>query len=124
MKAISINELIKHMNLEIIYMPTKLKKIEVAGSEASRPGLQLTGFFKVFSHERIQVIGVQESEYILSLSPELRRERLRKIFEYPIPAMVITGENPIFPEILEFSKEYERALFKTELPATKFISKL
>lgn len=124
MKAISIDELIKNMNLETVYMPPKVKSIKVAASEASRPGLQLTGFFKVFSYERIQVIGIQESEYILSLSPELRRERLRKLFEYPIPAMIITGDNPVFSEILEFSKEFERPLFKTDLPATKFISKL
>lgn len=124
MKAISIEELIKNMELETLYMPEKVKSVKVAGSAASRPGLQLTGFFKVFSHERIQVLGTQETEYILSLTPELRRERLRKIFEYPIPAMVVTGDNQIFPEVLEFSKEFERPLFKTELPATKFISKL
>lgn len=124
MKAISTEELIKHMNLEIVYMPPKTKSIKVAGSEASRPGLQLTGFFKIFSYERIQVIGVQEIEYMLSLNASLRRERLEKIFKYSIPAMVITGGNPIFPEILEFSQKFERPLFKTELPATKFISKL
>lgn len=124
MKTVSIDEIIKRMDLESVYMPSNTKSIEVAKSEASRPGLQLSGFFKVFAHERVQVIGNQEIEYMLSLSHKLRTERLRKIFEYPIPAMIITGGNQVFPEILELSKEFKRPLFKTELPATKFISKL
>lgn len=124
MKTISINEIIKNMHLETVYISKGMKNIEIAGSEASRPGLQLTGFFKIFSYERIQVIGNQELEYMLTLDLETRRERLRKIFEYKIPAMIITGGYEGFPEFLEFAEEFERPLFKTELPATKFISKL
>ena len=124
MKSISIDKLIENMKLDTVYMPDKIKKIKVSGSEASRPGLQLTGFFKIFAHEKIQVIGLQEIEYMLSLDYDLRLERLRKIFEYPIPAMVMTGNYDIFPEIIELAKEYERPLLKTELSATKFISKL
>lgn len=124
MKAIPISELTENMKLETAYMPSNMKNIKVARSEASRPGLQLTGFFKAFSHERLQVIGNLEMEYMNSLGPELRESRLRKIFEYPIPAMIITGGHSIFPEILALAKEFDRPLFKTELPATKFISKL
>ncbi len=124
MKVIPISELTKNMKLEMAYMPISVKNIKVGRSEASRPGLQLTGFFKVFAHERLQVIGNQEIEYINSLEPELREDRLRKIFEYPIPAMIITGGNSILPEILALSKEFDRPLFKTELSSTKFISKL
>ncbi len=124
MKTISMSEIIKNMHLETAYMSKSMKNIEIAASEASRPGLQLTGFFKVYSYERIQVIGNQELEYMLTLDLETRKQRLRKIFEYKIPAMIITGGNKVFPEILELAKEFERPLFTTELPATKFISKL
>lgn len=124
MKAIPISELTKNMKLETVYMPPNMKNIKVARSEASRPGLQLSGFFKVFGHERLQVIGNQEIAYMHSLDPEVRENRLRKIFEYSIPAMIITGGNYIPPEILALSKEFDRPLFKTELPSTKFISKL
>ncbi|AFS79038.1 HPr kinase/phosphorylase HprK [Gottschalkia acidurici 9a] len=124
MKTISIHELIQNMKLETVYMPDTIKGINISGSEASRPGLQLTGFFKVFPHDKIQVLGHQEIEYMMSLDYDLRVKRLRKIFEYPIPAMIITGDHKVLPEIIEFAKEFERPLFKTELPATKFISKL
>lgn len=124
MKPISISELIKNMDLETIYMPEGLKSISISGSEASRPGLQLTGFFKGFVHDKIQVIGLQEKEYMLSLDKDLRIERLNKIFEYPIPAIVITGKQDVFPEFIELAKKFERPILKTELPATKFISKL
>ena len=124
MKAIPISELTENMKLETVYMPSNMKTIKVARSEASRPGLQLTGFFKAFSYERLQVIGNLEIEYMNSLNPGLRESRLRKIFEYSIPAMIITGGHSIFPEILELAKEFNRPLFKSELPATKFISNL
>ena len=124
MKTISIDELIKNMNLETVYRSSNMKDIKIERSEASRPGLQLSGFFDVFSYERIQVIGNLEIEYLLSLDPQTRRERIKKIFEYPIPAMIITGGNDVFPEFLECSKQFERPLFTTDLLATKFISKL
>lgn len=124
MKTISIERLIENLELETIYMSPNKKGAKVSGSEASRPGLQLAGFFDIFSYERIQVIGIQEIEYMLSLDPQIRRERLRKIFGYAIPAIVITGGNEIFPEMLELAEEFERPLLRTEIPANKFITKL
>lgn len=124
MQSIPIHELMKHMNLEIIYRPEGVEKVSISGIELNRPGLQLTGFLDYFIYERIQVMGNQEKEYLLSLDKETRRNRLEKFFQYPIPATVVTGKLDIFPEIVELAKLYERLIFRTDLPTTKFISKL
>ena len=124
MKTISIKQLVKDMGLESVHMPSNARGAFVGGSEASRPGLQLAGFFKIFSYERIQVIGEQEIEFMKFIGPELRRERLEEIFKYPIPALVITGGYEIIPEMLEFAEKYERALIKTDLQANRFITRL
>lgn len=124
MYSLKLHELIENVNLEIIYRPENVENITISGIEVNRPGLQLTGFFKNFVPGRIQVLGEQEKEYLLSLEPDLRNQRLEELFKYRISAFVIANKIYAFPAIRSLAEKHNVVLLKTELPTTKFISKL
>ncbi len=123
MKAISINEIIETLKLEIIHMP-KDCKIMLSNSEVNRPGLQLAGFFDTFAFERIQIIGKTETNYIETLNGDQKANRLDKVFSYPIPAVIVTTDLPIDPTMIYCAKKHNRVLFRCEDKTSKFSSKL
>lgn len=124
MKKLKIHDLLKNTDLEIIYRPEGLEEISVSGIEINRPGLQMTGFYKHFVPGRIQVLGEQEKEYLLSLDEVIRRERIERLFEYPIPAFIIANNIFAFPDIKSLAEKHDVLLLKSKLETTKFISKL
>lgn len=99
--SIKLSEIQQKHNLEIVYAPDDYDKILIYRPDLSRPGLPLTGFFTDFENERIQMIGNMEHSYLASLTPEERRNNLKKFFSYNIPAVIVTTSLPIFPELLE-----------------------
>lgn len=124
MYNVDLYDLIKETGLKVVYRPIDVEKIRVTGIEINRPGLQLTGFYKNFTPGRIQVLGEQEKEYLLSLEDNLRYERIETLFRCPIPAFIIANNIFSFPEISDLAKKHEVLVLKTELPTSKFISKL
>ncbi|MGF7060261.1 HPr(Ser) kinase/phosphatase [Brassicibacter mesophilus] len=123
MKSVPIDKLAEDLKLEIIYMPEN-PNIQITRSDVNRPGLQLTGFFKYFGYERMQLIGNVEWNYLFLLDDETRQKRLDMVFEYPIPALIISRKLDVFPQIIEAAKKYNRTVLRTDIPSTKFISKL
>ncbi|SHH20245.1 Hpr(Ser) kinase/phosphatase [Caloranaerobacter azorensis DSM 13643] len=123
MKSIPIDSLIKDMNLEIIYKPERTD-IEITEKDINRPGLQLTGFYNHFAYERIQLIGNVEWSYLTSLDEKTRDERIKRLLECRIPAIIITRNLEVFPEMVKWAKEFGRTILRTKLTTTKFTSRL
>ncbi|MTI67539.1 MAG: HPr kinase/phosphorylase [Firmicutes bacterium] len=123
MNSVTIEKLIKDLKLEIIYKPEKTD-IKIIKSDLNRPGLQLSGYFDHFAHERLQIVGNVEWHFIKTLDEETKKKRLSKLFSYPIPALIVTRDLEIYPEMIESAKKYQRTIVRTKLPTTKFIMKL
>ena len=124
MNQITLDKLVEDLKLEIIYKATNMEEIKISASEVNRPGLQLAGYFDKFAYERLQIVGNVEWYYCNSLEESLRYERLKRIFLHPFPAMIISRELPVFPEMLKLTMEYNRSILRTDLPTTKFINVL
>lgn len=123
MKLISIREIVKGMGLEVIHMPEG-KDAHVQNGDLIRPGLQLAGYFDMFSYERIQIIGKTESNYISTLSGGIKINRLNKIFSYPIPAVIIGNGMEVDPVMEYCAKKHGRALLRSTERTTKLIRDL
>ncbi|HHV39344.1 MAG TPA: HPr(Ser) kinase/phosphatase [Tepidimicrobium sp.] len=120
--TVTLDKLIEDLNVEVIYRAEGVENVKITASELNRPGLQLTGHFKNFAHERIQIIGTIEWHYTNNLPADIRLARLRQMFSYDIPALIISRNLPVFPELLELAKKYNRTILRTELATTKFIN--
>ena len=124
MNYITLDKLIKDLELETIYRADNIEEEKITASEMNRPGLQLAGFFDKFAYERLQVLGNVEWNYSNNLPCNTRYNRFERIFEYPIPAMVIARDLEVFPELIELGKKYNRSILRTPCSTTKFINTL
>jgi HPr kinase/phosphorylase len=93
---------------------------EISTAELNRPGLAFAGFFEIFSHDRIQIIGNTETCYLKNLEREERLKRLRRIFEYPVPCFVITHGQEALSDFLELANKHNVPVMRTSCPTSRF----
>lgn len=89
-------------------------------SELNRPGLALTGFYEVFSADRIQILGLTEISYLRSLQEVERRRRLERIFEFYIPCVIITTSLEAPPDMIEIAEANRVPVLRTPLLTSNF----
>lgn len=119
---VTVEKLINNFNLEVMLKGETNKNIILGG--INRPGLQLTGFYDYFDEKRVQIIGKTEYSYLESLSPEIRKDRMNKFFSYDAPCTIITRSLEIHKEVLEAAEKHNSWVLKTDMKATRFVSKL
>lgn len=124
MEFVSLESIIEEMNLEIINKSTMFDDIKIYTSELSRPGLQLVGYYEKFVPERLQVIGSAEWHYLDQLSSIERYRSLDKFLSYPISALIITRDLPIFPELYELGKKHDKNIFISKEITSKLFNKM
>ncbi|MBX7245827.1 MAG: HPr(Ser) kinase/phosphatase [Candidatus Sumerlaeaceae bacterium] len=92
--------------------------------ELTRPGLAFAGFYEVFSHDRVQILGNTEMSYLRSLSHEERQRRLAETFRFKMPCIIITNGHSVPDEITKLSEEASIPVLVTSLPTTRLVSQL
>ncbi|MGD9873276.1 MAG: HPr(Ser) kinase/phosphatase [Kiritimatiellia bacterium] len=88
----------------------------------NRPGLALTGFFQHFSHRRIQVIGLAESDYLQSLDAGTRLSRVRDVCRHDIPCILLSRGRRAMPEIREAAEEYHIPVMRSPMITSRLIN--
>ena len=92
----------------------------VQSPELNRPGLAIAGFYDVFSHDRIQILGITECSFLKSLNPLERSTRLSKMFEFEIPCFIITSDQKVGPELLGLADKHNVPVMQTPIPTSRF----
>ncbi len=121
---VPLRKLIKEFNLEILHLPDAPGEIDVSSMEVNRPGLELAGFFDYYDNQRIQIMGKSEFAFLRQFADEDRIHRINTYFSTRPPAVVITRNLEVWPEILEAAKTYEVALLRTIDPTSQFMAGL
>jgi len=120
--SVELGKIIEEFKLESVYVPDEHVLIYTA--DVNRPGLQLAGFFDYFDSGRIQIFGMVESTYLADMSPEKRYNNIKALFETHIPAVIVTRNATIYPEVLELAKIYQIPLMRTVSSTSTFMSSL
>lgn len=119
-----LKKMIEEMKLEVLYMPENGENSLISNNDTNRPGLQLAGFYDYFDNKRVQVLGKMEHAYLQGLDSDTRRKRIEDLLSYRFPALVITRNLDVFPELMEQAPNYEIPILRTDESTTVFISKL
>ncbi|MBO4425943.1 MAG: HPr(Ser) kinase/phosphatase [Clostridiales bacterium] len=122
--SVFLSEIVKEFNLEIVYDSGDIEGRRLLAADATRPGLQLAGYYDHFGPDRIQIIGNMEHAYLDHLSPEERLASVSALFEKQIPALVITRNHKIHAEILEAAQKYKTPILRTDQATSDFVSEL
>ncbi|WP_066351308.1 HPr(Ser) kinase/phosphatase [Fervidicola ferrireducens] len=122
MNRLNLQRVIDKFNLEVLVKSKSLPEISVI--DLNRPGLELAGFFDYFAYERIQILGMTEITFLKSLPPEVRYERLEKLFSYQIPCVIITRNLEPSEEFLNLAKKHGRWVLRSPEATTRLMSRL
>ena len=109
--SITVNELMKELPLETLYMPNECARI--VRSDITRPGLPLTGFFDSFDATRIQIIGLAETKYLNTLNNEERRKHILDYMEKKPVCVVFSRNIEPDPAFFDAAKEYGVPLLRS-----------
>ena len=93
---------------------------ELVSGDVYRPGLALAGFVGLFTFDRAQILGNTEMLYILSLPEKKRGSILETIYQFDIPAVILTDGNVVLPALQKLAEERNIPLFTTSFSTTKF----
>ena len=116
---ITAKEFVKALNLSVI-SPSGREGFNLSSAELNRPGLQFSGYFENFAHERPQVIGKAEMSYLDEMDDAVRLERLSRFFTYPIPCIIISRGMRPPEEMLQLAKQYDVPIYGTDWVTTRF----
>ncbi len=97
---------------------------KIISKDLCRPGLAITGFFDVFSFEKIQILGNTESAYISKMKSEEIRQNINRIMEYQVPCFVVTHNNKVTGELIELAEKKRIPVFRTPLSTLDAYHKL
>lgn len=88
-KYVRMDEIAERFGYKNLTPDIDLHEIKIYHRNINRPAFQLTGFYEYFDNHRVQVVGQAEHEYMIRLTEEVATERVRKLFSYHFPAVII-----------------------------------
>ncbi len=90
-------------------------------SDLNRPGLALAGFTAVFTHERVQIIGNTETQYLNTLPSADRVRAVKRLLSFEIPCLIITESNDPPKELLAEANRRGVSVFRTPLKTSRLM---
>lgn len=93
----------------------------VTEADLHRPGLALAGYVKLFTYQRIQIIGNTESQYLTFLPKEKRIKAFENLVQFNIPVLFLTDNNQLPDYLLDMAREAEIPIFRTPVETTRFM---
>ena len=85
MSTVKMSKVVEKMNLKNLTPDVDHTDKQVKLPDINRPALQLSGFFKHFASERVQIIGYVEYSYLKTLDEEKKKEVYETLMSYEIP---------------------------------------
>lgn len=124
MESINIEQIVKSFKLEVLAGEEFLTTKRIYASDVIRPGLQLSGNYLHFNHDRIQTLGNMELAYLHNLKPKKRQERINMLFATGIPCLILAYGHPVTPEMMKASEKFGVPVLGTKEEAGSFTSSL
>ena len=121
---IQLSRIIDKFNLESLYLPDLPDNINVSCARINRPGLQMSGYYDYFEKERLQIIGKMESEYLTTLTPEQRTERLEGFFGTKPAGVIFSSSISIDEETVSIAEKHRVPLLRTSERTSEFMAAL
>lgn len=122
-KSIKVRKLMEELHLEAIHLP-KNGNTKIYRSDTNRPAFALTGFFDQFEKDRIQIIGNAEHSFLSSLTPSMRKVRIKEFLARSPVAVIFTTNLPVYGEFIEESIRYSVPVLRTSTTTSEFVATL
>ena len=123
-ETVKVNELAKAISLEIVTGSEVALDREITTGDVSRPGLELTGYFNFYSHDRLQLFGNKEITFAQKMMPEERLMVLRKMCSEDTPAFIVSRGLEIPEEMIQACEEKEIAVLSSKISTSRLLGEI
>ncbi len=118
-------QLFDYASLDLVYLlKPESKDRYIAGPNFNRPGLALSGYFKDFGNNRIQIFGRGETSYIHELESNNRFDIFEKFFRYYSPCVIFTHSQRPPQHFTALAEQVGCPILQTPLSTTDFTFRL
>ena len=112
--TVPLSAIIKETSLEVVYTPCPTEERMVSSADVNRPGLALSGYLDFFDSDHIQVMGKNEHSFLENLPHDLRESHLNELVGTNPPAIIVTRNLDIMPELLTACEKHGVPLLRSK----------
>lgn len=120
---VTVSDLVKNNRLKVLQGDKYLDR-PITTSDISRPGLELTGYFKYYPAKRVQLLGITETSFAKNMTHDELLMVMRKMCEPDTPAFVISTDLPVPVELKQAAKETNIPILGTNLTSSRVLSNM
>ncbi len=117
-----LNNLVENFELEIINKGADFDTREITIPDVNRPALQLVGFYDYFEPRRLQILGKAEMTYLNAMDERERVVALDNLMRCELPALIVSHNMEVLPELVELAQKHGRTLLRTSLQTVNLTS--
>jgi len=114
----------ERLRLTLVSGEKGLAKRQITSVDVNRLGMALTGFFKFFAADRVQILGKTEDSYLETLPAAARKAVWRRVLSHPLPCVIVTHRVKPSRELVQEARAREIPVFATSIPTTKLVSEV
>ncbi|WP_396425701.1 HPr(Ser) kinase/phosphatase [Lactococcus cremoris] len=122
--AVSVQDLLDKIHFHVIYSTETALQKEITTSEIMRPGLEMAGYFDYFTPERIQLFGMKEWSYMMTVVGDNRYDLLKKVMAKETPVVIVARNLEIPSEMVAAAKKADIVLLQSRESTSRLNSVL
>lgn len=122
--AVSVQDLLDKIHFHVIYSTETALQKEITTSEIMRPGLEMAGYFDYFIPERIQLFGMKEWSYMMTVVGDNRYDLLKKVMAKETPVVIVARNLEIPSEMVAAAKKSDIVLLQSREATSRLNSVL
>lgn len=123
-EVVKVSELAEALKLEIVSGDAISLSREIITGDISRPGLELTGYFSYYSHDRLQLFGSKEITFAQRMMPEERLMVIRKMCAPDTPGFIISRGLEVPEEMIQACLENSIAILRSPISTSRLQGEL
>ena len=120
---ISIKTLADDLKLTVVSGGQHLDGV-IVSAEVTKPGLELAGYYKNLTFDRIMIFGKNEISYLENISYDLRFMRLHELFLYHVPCIILTDSVKRFDDLISVADSFSIPVLYTDEHCNRFLVSL
>ena len=122
--SVLVRDVIEKLRLDIVYGEGELLEKEINTADIMRPGLEMTGYFDYYTPERLQLLGMKEWSYLVSMSSHNRYKVLTKMFQPETPVVIVARGLVVPEEMLKAARECKIAILTSRTATSRLSGEL
>lgn len=121
-RKVKVSELVEALDHIYVIHGEKFLDQDILVSDLSRPGLELTGHFTYYPHERIQLFGRTEMTFFAGMTSQERSDILKKLCAPKPPAFLVSRDIEVQPEFITETEKMGIPILGSERATTRLAS--